>query len=119
MREPQLYYRLKKQGAKPLVVRHVLRPFRKDKTLYIRVSDIGYYLVVFIVNKRVVGERVVQARVKYIRRKGRVYSYFYLRVPLPWYSVLPASNITITVYRLSSKLGAKAFSNYLASIRRY
>lgn len=89
-----------------------------DREVYINVKDGGYYLVVFIVDGKVAGERVLPTTQKCIKkRSGKKYCYKYVRVPLPWSSKLNYKKVqlTIKVYKINEN-GEKLYWQYLSDI---
>ena len=117
MRRPRLAYKY----ATKLPVAEVVavKDSFYDREVYVRVEGAGHYLVVFQVKSKIIGERVLRATRKCVRRRGKVYCYTYVRIPLPWLSKLNyrRTELTIRVYRLEED-GEKEHRKYLLDLWR-
>lgn len=73
MREPYLYSKLKDKLGEPAAEVKAVKEKYRDKEVYVRL-DPGYYLVVFFKDNEPIGERVLAAKTKTVRKKGRTYN---------------------------------------------
>lgn len=115
MRRPRLAFKYKNKP--PLVTINTVKDVKKDRTVYVRTDDDGFYLVVFINKKSnyIVGERVLHTTRRCVKRRGKQYCYKYIRIPLPWSSLFNYKRIelTIKIYRLQEKDNKREYRRYL------
>lgn len=88
-----------------------------DEEKYVRVPAGGYYLVLFLRGRKVVGERVLKAERKVVCRGSKRYVYTYLRIRKPWSSVAGVTGATI--YALRDPRAEEEYKRYLKDERRY
>ena len=119
MRRPRLAHKYK--NAEPIAQVTTVKENYRDKEVYIKVDEDGYYLVVFQANNKIIGERVLPSTHKCIKkRSGKKYCYKYVRIPLPWSSKLnyKRTELTVKIYRIEED-GEEAYWQYLADLAAY